>query len=119
MHVRPATPADLGRVAEIAGYAYASPWRPKPAYRHTAEDTVYLDPRHTGRGVGTALLAALLERCATAGVRQVVSVVADVPEAAGSIPLHRRFGFTEAGRLTAVGHKHGRWIDTVLLQRSL
>ena len=119
MHVRPATPADLGRVAEIAGYAYASPWRPKPAYRHTAEDTVYLDPRHTGRGVGTALLAALLERCATAGVRQVVSVVAEVPEAAGSIPLHRRFGFTEAGRLTAVGHKHGRWIDTVLLQRSL
>lgn len=103
----------------VAGYAYASAWRPKPAYRHTAEDTIYLDPAFAGRGIGTALLAALLEACTTAGVRQVVSVVADVPEAAGSLPLHRRFGFVEAGRLTAVGYKHGRWVDTILLQRSL
>jgi phosphinothricin acetyltransferase len=103
----------------VAGYAYASAWRPKPAYRHTAEDTIYLDPAFAGHGIGTALLAALLEACAAAGVRQVVSVVADVPEAAGSVPLHRRFGFVETGRLTAVGHKHGRWIDTILLQRSL
>ncbi|MBN0039910.1 N-acetyltransferase [Cellulosimicrobium cellulans] len=103
----------------VAGYAYASAWRPKPAYRHTAEDTIYLDPAHAGRGVGTALLGALLDASAAAGVRQVVSVVADVPEAAGSIPLHRRFGFVEAGRLTAVGYKHGRWVDTILLQRSL
>ncbi|MFJ2519622.1 GNAT family N-acetyltransferase [Cellulosimicrobium cellulans] len=103
----------------VAGYAYASAWRPKPAYRHTAEDTIYLDPAFAGRGIGTALLAALLEACTTAGVRQVVSVVADVPEAAGSLPLHRRFGFVEAGRLTAVGFKHGRWVDTILLQRSL
>lgn len=103
----------------VAGYAYASAWRPKPAYRHTAEDTIYLDPAFAGRGIGTALLAALLEACAAAGVRQVVSVVADVPEAAGSLPLHRRFGFVEAGRLTAVGFKHGRWVDTILLQRSL
>ncbi|MGN0112841.1 MAG: GNAT family N-acetyltransferase [Cellulosimicrobium funkei] len=105
--------------AVVAGYAYASAWRPKPAYRHTAEDTIYLDPAHAGRGVGTALLAALLEALAAAGVRQVVSVVADVPEAAGSLPLHRRFGFVEAGRLTAVGFKHGRWVDTILLQRTL
>ena len=69
--------------------------------------------------MGTALLAALLEALAAAGVRQVVSVVADVPEAAGSLPLHRRFGFVEAGRLTAVGFKHGRWVDTILLQRTL
>ncbi|WP_253691099.1 GNAT family N-acetyltransferase [Cellulosimicrobium protaetiae] len=103
----------------VAGYAYASAWRPKPAYRHTAEDTIYLDPDHAGRGIGTALLGALLDACATAGVRQVVSVVADVPEAAGSLPLHRRFGFVETGRLTAVGFKHGRWVDTILLQRSL
>lgn len=114
-------PAEPGspRGTVVAGYAYASAWRPKPAYRHTAEDTIYLDPAHAGRGVGTALLAALLEALAAAGVRQVVSVVADVPEAAGSLPLHRRFGFVEAGRLTAVGFKHGRWVDTILLQRSL
>ncbi|MFB8228451.1 GNAT family N-acetyltransferase [Cellulosimicrobium sp. NPDC055967] len=103
----------------VAGYAYASAWRPKPAYRHTAEDTIYLDPDHAGHGIGTALLGALLDACASAGVRQVVSVVADVPEAAGSLPLHRRFGFVETGRLTAVGFKHGRWVDTILLQRSL
>ncbi|WP_264030456.1 GNAT family N-acetyltransferase [Cellulosimicrobium sp. SH8] len=103
----------------VAGYAYASAWRPKPAYRHTAEDTIYLDPAHTGRGIGTALLGALLDACSAAGVRQVVSVVADVPEAAASLPLHRRFGFAETGRLTAVGFKHGRWVDTILLQRSL
>ncbi|UTT57581.1 GNAT family N-acetyltransferase [Cellulosimicrobium cellulans] len=111
----PGTPTG----AVVAGYAYASAWRPKPAYRHTAEDSIYLDPEHAGRGVGTALLAALLEALAAAGVRQVVSVVADVPEAAGSLPLHRRFGFVEAGRLTAVGFKHGRWVDTILLQRTL
>lgn len=103
----------------VAGYAYASAWRPKPAYRHTAEDTIYLDPAFAGQGIGTALLAALLEACAAAGVRQVVSVVADVPEAAGSLPLHRRFGFVEAGRLADIGFKHGRWVDTILLQRSL
>ncbi|WP_426308550.1 GNAT family N-acetyltransferase [Cellulosimicrobium sp. E-16] len=103
----------------VVGYAYASAWRPKPAYRHTAEDTIYLDPAHAGRGIGTTLLSALLDACAVAGVRQVVSVVADVPEAAGSLPLHRRFGFVETGRLTAVGLKHGRWVDTILLQRSL
>lgn len=114
----PAGPGSTGSVV-VAGYAYASAWRPKPAYRHTAEDTIYLDPAHAGRGVGTALLAALLDACSSAGVRQVVSVVADVPEAAGSLPLHRRFGFVEAGRLTAVGFKHGRWVDTILLQRSL
>ncbi|WP_049571139.1 GNAT family N-acetyltransferase [Streptomyces sp. SBT349] len=103
---------------EVAGYAYAGPWRPKPAYRHTVEDTVYLAPDRTGRGLGAALLDALLARCAEAGVRTVVAVVAD-PGGATSIALHRRFGFTEAGRLTAVGRKHDRWLDTVLLQRDL
>ncbi len=109
--------ADLD--GTVAGFAYVGPWRPRPAYAHTVEDTIYLDPAYAGRGVGTALLGALLDACARAGVRQVVSVVADVPEAAGSLPLHRRFGFAEAGRLTAVGFKHGRWVDTILLQRSL
>jgi len=101
---------------EVTGYAYASPWRPKPAYRHTVEDSIYLDPGHTGRGLGRALLGALLAGCAAAGVRQVIAVIADTGDAA-STALHDSFGFTPAGRLAAVGRKHGRWVDTVLLQR--
>lgn len=103
---------------EVVGYAYASPWRPKPAYRHTVEDTVYLAPGRVGRGIGTALLGALLDECSAAGVRQVVAVIADTGSDA-SQALHRRLGFADAGRLTAVGFKHGRWVDTVLMQRTL
>jgi L-amino acid N-acyltransferase YncA len=102
----------------IRGFAYASPWRPKPAYRHTVEDSVYLSPGWGGRGVGTALLSGLLAGCATAGARQVIAVIADTGSDA-SAALHRRLGFTEAGRLSAVGRKHGRWIDTVLMQKDL
>ncbi|MFJ2213730.1 GNAT family N-acetyltransferase [Streptomyces sp. NPDC101062] len=103
---------------EVAGYAYASPWRPRPAYRNTVEDTVYLSPGHTGKGLGGALLGALVERCARAGRRRMVAVIADTGQDA-SAALHRRFGFTHAGRLTEVGYKHGRWIDTVLMERNL
>ena len=104
--------------SEVAGYAYASPWRPKPAYRHTVEDSVYLAPDRTGQGLGRALLGPLLTGCADAGVRQVVAVIADDGSDA-SVALHRSFGFAHVGRLTAVGHKHGAWIDTVLMQRDL
>ncbi|PFG43239.1 phosphinothricin acetyltransferase [Isoptericola jiangsuensis] len=104
---------------EVVGYAYASPWRPKAAYRHTVEDTIYLAPEAQGRGVGTRLLSALLDACTAAGVRQVVAVIADDPAAAGSIPLHRRFGFAPAGTLQDVGFKRGRWVSTVLMQRTL
>jgi L-amino acid N-acyltransferase YncA len=103
---------------EVVGYAYAGPWRPKPAYRHTVETTIYLAPRWTGKGLGRLLLGALLAACARAGSRQAVAVVADTGDPA-STALHRACGFVEAGRLRAVGHKHGRWIDTVLLQRDL
>ncbi|SDY68059.1 phosphinothricin acetyltransferase [Micromonospora pattaloongensis] len=103
---------------EVAGYAYAAPWRPKPAYRHTVEDSIYLAPGHTGKGLGRALLAALLDRCGAAGARQVIAVITDSGDP-GSLTLHRRLGFVDAGRLTAVGFKHGRWIDTLLLQRDL
>ena len=103
---------------DVCGFAYASPWRPKPAYRHTVEDTVYLSPAHTGRGIGGALLGGLLAGCADAGARQVIAVIADSGSDA-SAALHRRFGFTEAGRLCAVGRKHGRWIDTLLMQKDL
>jgi len=103
---------------EVVGFAYASPWRPKPAYRHTVEDTVYLAPGWTGRGLGRALLEPLLSRCRAAGTRQVIAVIADSGDGA-SPALHRRLGFTDAGRLAAVGHKHGRWVDTVLMQRAI
>ena len=102
----------------LCGFAYASPWRPKAAYRHTVEDTVYLSPGHLGRGIGSALLGPLLARCAAAGARQVIAVIADTGSDA-SAALHRRFGFTQAGRLAGVGRKHGRWIDTVLMQKDL
>ncbi|MFD8966917.1 GNAT family N-acetyltransferase [Streptomyces sp. NPDC059568] len=103
---------------EVAGYAYAAPWRTKPAYRHTVEDTVYLAPGRTGRGLGGALLGTLLTGCAEAGIRQVIAVLVDTGDDA-SAALHRRFGFVDAGRLTGVGHKHGRRLDTVLMQREL
>lgn len=103
---------------EVVGYAYAGPWRPRPAYRRTVEDTVYLDPGHTGRGIGRALLGALLLGCAQAGVRQVIAVIADTGDEA-SAALHRGFGFAHVGRLTAVGRKHDRWVDTILMQRDL
>ncbi len=103
---------------DVGGFAYASPWRPKPAYRYTVEDTVYLSPGCTGRGIGTALLGALLAGCTTAGARQVIAVIADTGSDA-SAALHRRLGFTEAGRLAAVGRKHGRWVDTLLMQKDL
>jgi L-amino acid N-acyltransferase YncA len=102
----------------VTGYAYASPWRPKPAYRHTVEDSVYLAPGQRGRGLGRLLLESLLAGCAEAGVRQVIAVIADSGDPA-SAALHRACGFTGAGRLSQVGYKHGRWIDTVLLQRGL
>ncbi len=104
----------------VAGYGYVSPWRPKPAYRHTVEDTVYLAPDATGQGLGRRLLAELLARAGQTGARQMVAVIADAgADSEASIALHHAFGFTHAGRLTAVGHKHGRWIDTVLMQRGL
>jgi L-amino acid N-acyltransferase YncA len=115
-HNLPFLVAEAG--GSVCGFACASPWRPKPAYRHTVEDTVYLSPAHTGRGTGSALLGALLDRCAAAGARQVIAVIADTGDDA-SAALHRRFGFTEAGRLSAVGRKHGRWIDTLLMQKDL
>jgi phosphinothricin acetyltransferase len=103
---------------EVAGYAYASPWRPKPAYRHTVEDTVYLAPGRTGQGLGRRLLAELLRQCAHAGAEQVIAVIADSGSPA-SAALHRACGFTEAGLLRGVGRKHGRVIDTLLMQRDL
>jgi L-amino acid N-acyltransferase YncA len=103
---------------DVCGYAYCTPWKTRPAYRHTVEDSVYVAPHAVGRGVGGRLMEALLAGCATAGIREVIAVVVDA-DAAASLALHRNHGFVDAGRLRAVGFKHGRWLDTLLLQRSL
>ncbi|MFC4120007.1 GNAT family N-acetyltransferase [Nonomuraea zeae] len=106
------------RSGGVAGYAYAGPWRPKPAYRHTVENSIYLAPGLTGKGLGSALLGALIDRCATADFRRMIAVIADSGSHA-SVALHERFGFTHVGRLTGVGYKHGRSVDTLLMQRAL
>ena len=102
----------------VAGYAYATPWRTKPAYRHTVENTIYLDPGYTGWGLGGRLLRALQRDCALAGAEQMIAVIVDSGDQA-SAALHRACGFTEAGRLRGVGRKHGRLLDTVLMQHDL
>ncbi|SEM28026.1 GNAT family N-acetyltransferase [Streptacidiphilus jiangxiensis] len=103
---------------EIAGYAYVSQYRPKPAYRFTGENSIYLAPGRTGQGLGSALLDALLTECRKTELRQLVAVIADSGNDA-SVTLHRRFGFEQVGRLRNVGFKHGRWIDTTLMQLPL
>ncbi|MUL63286.1 GNAT family N-acetyltransferase [Mycobacterium sp. CBMA 234] len=102
----------------VAGYAYCLPWKARPAYQGTVEDSIYLAPWATGKGAGSELLGALLAACRPAGVREVIAVIADSGDPS-SIVLHQKQGFVEAGRLRQVGHKHGRDIDTVLLQCTL
>ncbi len=106
------------RDGEIAGYAYASPFRTRTAYRYTVEDSVYVAPGLERRGVATALLAALIETCTALGYRQMVAIIGDSANDA-SIRFHARMGFREAGLLRAVGFKFGRWVDAVLMQRAL
>jgi phosphinothricin acetyltransferase len=101
----------------LLGYAYAAPFHPRAAYRFTCENSVYLRHDRRGEGLGSALLAALLEACEAIGLRQMIALIS-APETA-SIALHRKFGFAEAGHLRSVGFKHGQWIDTVQMQRAL
>jgi L-amino acid N-acyltransferase YncA len=102
----------------IAGYAYASFYRTRPAYRFTVEDSVYVDPAIHRRGVGKALLLKLIEACTALGFRQMIAVIGDSEQAA-SIGVHRACGFSDAGNLRNVGWKFGRWLDTPLMQRPL
>ena len=104
--------------AEVVGYAYAAPYRTRSAYRFTVEDSVYLDRGAYGRGIGRALLAELIARCARLGFAQMIAVIGDSANAA-SIGLHGAMGFARAGLLNAVGFKHGRWVDSVIMQRPL
>jgi phosphinothricin acetyltransferase len=108
--------ADFGGV--VAGYGYCAPYRTRSAYRYTLEDSVYVREDYHGRGVGAALLAGLIERCAALGYRQMVAVIGDSAHAA-SINLHGAAGFVRVGTLRSVGFKFGRWVDSVLMQRPL
>ena len=102
----------------IAGYAYAAPYRERPAYRYTLEDSIYIDREHVGRGAGRALLEALAAACAAAGYRQLIAVIGDSANHA-SIGLHAACDFKHAGLLSGVGFKFGRWVDGVFMQREL
>jgi L-amino acid N-acyltransferase YncA len=102
----------------VAGYAYLAPYHERSAYRFTAEDSVYVAPDARRGGIGRGLLERLLADGEEAGVREVIAIIA-LTDGDASIALHRRFGFREVGRLESVGLKHGRWHDTLLMQRSL
>jgi len=102
----------------VLGYAYANSYRPRAAYRFTVENSIYVADDAKGRGVGKALMAALIEDCAARGFRQMVAVIGDSANAA-SIGLHRSAGFAMIGTAPAVGFKFGRWLDQILMQRAL
>lgn len=103
---------------KVLGFAYAGPFRPRAAYRYTVEDSVYVAPDATGRGVGKAVLEAVLTSCTALGLRQVMAVIGDSGNAA-SIGLHRSLGFQQAGVAKGLGYKHGRWVDIVWMQKPL
>lgn len=103
---------------QVLGYAYSSSFRSRAGYRFTVENSVYVAPGAQGRGVGAALLGALIDACTARGVRQMVAVIGE-PTNTASIRLHERFGFRHAGTLPGIAWKHGRWLDTVFMQRAL
>jgi len=102
----------------VLGYAYASAYRPRPAYRFAVENSIYIDQEARRGGIGSALLPVLIERCAALGYRQMIAVIGDSGNAA-SIGLHAKFGFREVGTFRSIGFKHGSWVDSVLMQREL
>lgn len=102
----------------VLGYAYVAPWKAKAAYRYTVENSIYLGPAATGKGLGNALMAELIDRSKAAGLKEIVAVISD-KGAEGSVRLHEKFGFKEIGQMGRVGFKFGRWLGTVLMQKSL
>jgi phosphinothricin acetyltransferase len=108
--------AEIG--GAVAGYAYAGPYRTRPAYRFTVENSVYVAPEAQGKGVGSALLQALIEACTAQRYRLMIAVIGDSGHHA-SIGLHRRLGFRFCGTLHAVGYKFGRWLDSVIMELPL
>lgn len=106
------------RDGQVVGYGYATLYRPRPAYRFTVEDSVYVREDMSGLGIGQALLSRVIERCIEGGRRQMVAIIGN-SENLASIRLHERQGFRKVGVFESVGFKHGRWLDTVIMQREL
>jgi phosphinothricin acetyltransferase len=106
------------RAGAVVGYAYAGPFRPRPAYRFCVENSIYIDAAARGQGLGALLLAELIARCEAWGARQMVAVIGDSGNA-GSIAVHAALGFRHAGQVDQVGWKFERWLDVVFMQRSL
>jgi len=102
----------------VLGYAYCGPYRPRPAYRYSVENSVYLAPEAARRGIGRTLLSTLIERATALGKRQMIAVIGDGANLA-SIGLHEALGFRRVGTIEGAGFKHGRWVDSVLMQRAL
>lgn len=102
----------------VVGYAYAGNWRPRPAYKFSVEDSIYVDKDAVGQGVGKALLPALIDQCTALGRHQMVAVIGDSAQTP-SIRLHASCGFEMVGTLKNIGFKFGRWLDSVLMQREL
>ena len=103
----------------VAGYAYVAPFRTRPAFRATVENSVYVAPEFQRRGVGQALLLALIAASEECGFRQMIAVIGDSANQAASVALHAAAGFRNAGVLPDIGYKHGRWLDCVFMQRTL
>lgn len=108
--------AEIDR--SVAGYTYAGAYRPRPGYRYTVENSLYIHPQYQRRGLGRLLLAHLIKTCEGLGYRQMVAVIGDSGNIA-SIRLHQELGFVHIGTLPSIGFKHGRWLDCVLMQRRL
>ena len=106
------------RDGTVLGYAYAGPYRPRAAYRSTVEDSIYVAPAARGQGLGRTLLGALIRECEALDFRLMVAVIGD-EASLGSIRLHESLGFARSGVLPGTGHKHGRWLATVLMHRAL
>lgn len=103
----------------LIGYAYAGPFRTRPAYRFIVEDSIYIAPSAQGRGVGKLLLGELIARCERQGFRQVIAVIGDAEVNVASLALHASMGFVHSGRLIGSGFKHAHWCDTVLMQLAI
>ncbi len=110
--------AGPGTEPTLLGYAYAGPYRPRPAYRYSVENSLYVAPSLEGRGIGRILLEELIRRCTALGFQQMIAVIGDSGHLP-SIKFHESLGFTQAGHLRSVGFKFGDWVDSVILQRRL
>jgi phosphinothricin acetyltransferase len=106
------------RASSVVGYAYAGPYRARPAYNWSVEDSIYIAPEFHRRGIGARLLARLVADSEARGFRQMIAVIGDSAQTA-SIAVHSAAGFELIGTLRSVGFKHGKWLDTVLMQRAL